>query len=220
VKTIDSDNENGTPKPKLDSVSFCIWAIASILGKTWRPRAEGFSPGRPYTDLGHGNIYVLWHSSLLTLAYLFRTSHPTVLVSNSKDGIRAAAVAAQWNFEIAFGSSSHDGFSAFRKCLKAINDSKNAVITPDGPRGPKETVKAGAAYLAKLTNAPVIPLSAIPDNYWRLKSWDRLIIPKPFSKITIHAGKTVFPDTYGKDESEIERLRLKIEENLHAITLA
>jgi lysophospholipid acyltransferase (LPLAT)-like uncharacterized protein len=94
------------------------------------------------------------------------------------------------------------------------------VITPDGPKGPREVVKSGVAHLAILSGAPVMPLAVHPSSYWRLKSWDQMIIPKPFSKVSIKSGGIVIPGDFARDEAGIEHLRTFIEEKLHAITLA
>ena len=207
-------------KPKLDSVSFGIWAIGTLLGMTWRPQIQLTDEVNPLKNIDKGNIYVLWHSCLLPLAYIFRRSHCTALISSSNDGKRAAAIAAKWNLGVVYGSSSKQGFTAFRQCLKTINASKNMVITPDGPKGPREVVKSGVAHLAILSAAPVMPLAVHPSSYWRLKSWDRMIIPKPFSKVSIKSGGIVTPGDFARDEAGIEHLRTFIEEKLHAITLA
>jgi lysophospholipid acyltransferase (LPLAT)-like uncharacterized protein len=142
------------------------------------------------------------------------------MISNSKDGKRAAAVASKWNYNIVYGSSSRQGFSAYRQCQKLLKSNENIVITPDGPKGPREIVKTGVAHLSFLSKSPVIPLSAKPKHFWRLKSWDRMIIPKPFSPIQISVGEIINPAEFNKNEEGIEQLRRKIEENLHAITMA
>lgn len=207
-------------RPKLDAVSFGIWAIGTLLCKTWRPQIQLTDEVNPLKNINKGNIYVLWHSCLLPLAYIFRHSHSTALISSSNDGKRAAAVAAKWNIEVVYGSSSKQGFTAFRQCLKILQASKNMVITPDGPKGPREIVKSGVAHLAILSGAPVLPLAIHPTNYWRLKSWDRMIIPKPFSKVLIKSDGIINPGDFVKDEAGIEQLRIHIEEKLHAITMA
>jgi len=219
INNITSQSIPVSSKPKLDAVSFGIWLIGSAFGATWRPKIEVPDDISPL-NAKKGNIYVLWHSTLLPLAYTFRKSKCTVMVSSSSDGQRAAAVAAKWNYEIVSGSSTRQGFSAFRQCLRVLKSNKNMVITPDGPRGPREIVKDGVAYLASLTHAPVIPLSVHPSKYWRLKSWDHMIIPKPFAKLVIRNGIIIYPDQSEKNEAAIEHLRIRIEESLHAITLA
>jgi lysophospholipid acyltransferase (LPLAT)-like uncharacterized protein len=207
-------------EPRLDAVSFGIWAIGTILGKTWRPEILLTDDVHPLKNIGKGNVFVFWHSCLLPLAYIFRNSRCTALISSSNDGKRAAAVAAKWNLDVVYGSSSKQGFTAFRQCLKTLKKSKNMVITPDGPKGPREVVKSGVAHLALLSGAPVLPLAVHPSNSWRLKSWDRMIIPKPFSKVLIKSGGIIIPGDFAKDETGIEQLRTHIEEKLHAITMA
>lgn len=207
-------------QPQLDSVSFGIWLVGTFLGKTWRPQITTINGINPLIDPGKGNIYTIWHSNILALAYIFRKSNISAMVSSSKDGKRAAAIAAKWNYNIVYGSSSRRGFSAYRQCQKLLKANGNIVITPDGPKGPKEIVKEGVAHLSFLSKSPVIPLSAEPKRFWRLKSWDRMIIPKPFSRIKISVGEIINPTEYNKSEEGIEMLRRRIEENLHAITMA
>jgi lysophospholipid acyltransferase (LPLAT)-like uncharacterized protein len=207
-------------KPKLDSVSFGIWSIGTLLGMTWRPQLELTDEINPLKNIGKGNIYVFWHSCIFPLAYIFRRSQTTALISSSNDGKRAAAIAAKWNIDVVYGSSSKQGFTAFRQCLKTIKANKNMVVTPDGPKGPREVVKSGVAHLAILSGAPLVPLAIHPTNYWRLKSWDRMIIPKPFSKVLIKSSGIIIPGDFSRDEAGIEQLRTHIEEKLHAITMA
>ncbi len=208
------------PQPQLDFVSFGIWLVGSLLGNTWRSQIITKNGMNPLVDPGEGNIYSIWHSNILALAYIFRKTNISAMVSNSKDGKRAAAIAAKWNYNIVYGSSSRQGLSAYRQCQKILKANGNIVITPDGPKGPKEIVKTGVAHLSFLSNSPVIPLSAEPKHFWRLKSWDRMIIPKPFSRIKISVGEIIKPAEYNKSEEGIELLRRRIEENLHAITMA
>lgn len=205
---------------KMDTISALIWIIGSLLGSTWRKEVGKGSIEDILENPGKGKLYAIWHSDLLPLANAFRNRNFSVIVSSSRDGIRASAVAQKWNYTIIQGSSSRHGFSAYRQSLRALQSNRNIAVTTDGPRGPRGVVKSGIAHLCVMTGAPVVPLAVHPSRYWQLKSWDRMIIPKPFARLTIRTGEIVTAGDLEKSDASIELLRKKIEENLHAISLA
>ncbi|HEX3020750.1 MAG TPA: lysophospholipid acyltransferase family protein [Chitinispirillaceae bacterium] len=193
----------------IDSVSLAIWAVGTLLGKTWRSRVITSEFSNPSVENGTARIFCFWHSHLLPVAFSFRGTGKTAVVSQSRDGKRAAAVAKMWKTDIIFGSSSHGGVSALRQCLRTLSSNKSIAITPDGPRGPREKVKPGISQLALLSKAPVITISALPSKAWYLNSWDRFMIPKPFTKMDIVVSK---PISY--PEKSMEELSNIIEERL------
>jgi hypothetical protein len=182
-----------TGKIPLDPVSAFIVCAGALLGRTWRCSFSAPSGIDPWRDGGQGRIYCFWHSHLLQLAYIFRSSGKTAVVSESRDGMRAAAVAQRWHHRIISGSSSRGGAGAVRACVRALKNGACIVITPDGPRGPREIVKGGIARIALLAGARVVPVAAHPDRAWRLDSWDRLVIPKPFARISVVFGDPIDP---------------------------
>jgi len=212
-------NTNSVPI-KLDAVSTAIWIVGSILGSTWRIEVGKGSIEDVVENPGRGKLYALWHSDLLPLSYAFRNKNLSVIVSSSRDGIRASAVAEKWNYSIIQGSSTRDGFSAYRQCIRSLQNNRNIAITTDGPKGPRGVVKSGIAHLCVMTKATVLPIAIHPSRFWKLKSWDRMIIPKPFAKLTIKTGEIVTAGNLDTSETSIELLRKKIEENLHAISMA
>jgi lysophospholipid acyltransferase (LPLAT)-like uncharacterized protein len=189
----------------LDWVSGSLWLIGSVLGKTWRYSLEGTTFINPFVDRNKAVIYCFWHSHILPLAYIFRNVGVTAIVSASKDGDRATAVAQRWKHDTIRGSSSKNQVSVIRQCDRALRDNRGIVIIPDGPQGPRETVKPGAAMIALMTNAPVYPVFALPQKTWRLKSWDRFMIPKPFARITVRFGEPLFPSRFATGENRVER---------------
>ena len=189
----------------LDWVSGSIWCIGSLLGKTWRYSLEGTENINPLVDRNKAVIYCFWHSHILPLAYIFRNVGVTAIVSASKDGDRATAVAQRWKHETIRGSSSKNQVSVIRQCSRVLHDKRGIVIIPDGPHGPREMVKPGAAMIALMTNAPVYPVFALPQKAWRLNSWDRFMVPKPFSRITVRFGKPLLPGKFADGENRVER---------------
>ena len=184
-------------KIPLDSVSIFILTLGNLFGQTWRISLAGATGLDPFHDRGKGRIYTFWHSNLLPMSFYFRHTGKIALVSGSKDGMRAAAVAQRWGHGIIRGSSSHGGASALRVCARELKDGSNLVITPDGPRGPREMVKPGIAQLALFAGAPVVPLTALPSRAWRLKSWDHFMIPAPFTRLIIRLHDPIMPHDEG-----------------------
>lgn len=201
---------------KSDKVSLAIWAIGTLLGKTWRSRIISSQFSNPGFDSGSARIFCFWHSQLLPITFTFRNTGITAVASQSKDGKRAAAVAKLWKFNIIYGSSSHGGASALRQCLRTLNLKRSIGITPDGPRGPREIVKPGVSQLSIISHAPVITITALPQNAWYLNSWDRFMIPKPFSRIKFVISEPI--NCLSSDSSDvfIEKFRLQIQERLCA----
>jgi lysophospholipid acyltransferase (LPLAT)-like uncharacterized protein len=175
-------------------ISILIWLISTILGKTWRFNVVS-PPGVDIFDAGaEPKIYCFWHSTLLVVAYLFRNTGKTAIVSRSKDGRIAADVARRWGHGIAVGSSARGGAVALRQSLRAIRGGRSLGITPDGPKGPREVVKPGAAQIAIASGTPAVTIRIYAKHAWRLKSWDRFMIPWPFAKITVILSEPIVPE--------------------------
>lgn len=112
-----------------------------------------------------------------------------VLISHHRDGELIAKVIKHFDIEAVRGSSSRGAREALRNMIKLINAGDNISITPDGPRGPALVAQEGAATLARLANRPLLPVTFSATRCWRLSSWDRFMIPKPFSTIVVKVGE-------------------------------
>jgi lysophospholipid acyltransferase (LPLAT)-like uncharacterized protein len=208
------DNPDSAGKIPLDAVSGPLWFGASLLGKTWRYAITGTKEIDPFRDRDKGVIFCFWHSHILPLAYIFRGVGVTAVVSASRDGDRATAVAQRWNHDTIRGSSSRGQVAVLRQCMNALKNGRNVVIIPDGPRGPREIVKPGAAMIALTTMAPVFPVIARPAAMWRLNSWDRFMIPKPFSTITVDFKNSLQPAQFADVENRVERFSERLQKAL------
>jgi lysophospholipid acyltransferase (LPLAT)-like uncharacterized protein len=207
-----SEESSATPVRFLTRLAgTAIWALSSLIGFTWRVTISGNASLSPASHSGSGRIFAFWHSNLLPLTFIFRNCHVNAIVSRSRDGILAAYVAEKWGHTIISGSSHRGGSAALRQSLKVLKDNGTVAITPDGPRGPKEIVKAGASQLAVMSGAPVIVLSVHPQQAWRLKSWDKFMIPKPFSKVTVHVSEPVQAGTIPPVDDRVEEVRKVIQ---------
>jgi hypothetical protein len=201
-------------KLPLDMVSQAILIIANTIGKTWRFKLTGESGINPFNYRDKGVIYCFWHSNILPLSYLFRGIGVKAVVSSSSDGERAAAVAQRWNHETIRGSSTLHGVAVLRQCVRELRKKQNVVLVPDGPHGPKEIVKPGVAQIALMANAPVYPVSAIPKKSWRLNSWDKFIIPKPFTTIELRIGAPIIPSLYANNKDPVADLAQELQRAL------
>ena len=191
--------------------------LLRLLGRTWRidwvriPRGEVLPPG------GGRCIYAFWHARLLPLCFTHRDRDIVVLVSRHRDGELIARIVARLGFDPARGSSTRGGEEALREMLRLAGGGRLLAISPDGPRGPACVVKPGLAYLASRTGFPVIPVAAAAARGWRLKSWDRFLIPAPFTRLTVaHGAAHAVPA--GLDEEQLEAWRLRLQEAIEGVT--
>lgn len=195
-----------------------ILAVASVIGPilillygmTWRVRWAGDEHLKRARENSGNVIYVFWHSRLLGLCYSHRYTNAGIMVSKSFDGEWITRVIRRLGYRVFRGSASKDGAPALIEMIRGEN-SGDLALTVDGPRGPAEKVKAGAVILASLSGLPLVPISIISNNAWRLKSWDRFMIPKPFSTIEVVRGEhIIIPENIDKDairrySSELKR---------------
>jgi len=173
--------------------SFLIWLLTSIWGKTWRVKIISPPSVNIFDPNSAPKIYCFWHSTLLVVSYLFRNTGKAAIISPSKDGQLAAGVVNKWGYEVIFGSSARGGAAALRQSVKSIRAGRSLGITPDGPKGPREVAKPGAAQIAIISKTPLVTIKVETENAWRLKSWDRFMIPHLFAKITVTLSEPIEP---------------------------
>lgn len=163
-----------------------MW-ILSLLGRTWRVQVFGRQAlmSRPAT--AERVVLILWHGQMLPLLWVQRLPMG-VVVSEHRDGDVIANIVGRFGVSGIRGSSSRGGARALLECVRVLKSGADVVITPDGPRGPRHSFAPGALVIAFRAQAAVVPMVAHVDRAWRLKSWDRFEIPKPFAKITIVYG--------------------------------
>ena len=193
-------------------IAFGYWLL-QIWARTLRFQVEDRS-GVLGTRPNERYIGALWHNRLLILPFVIKRYLPerrgAALISASRDGALLADLVERFDFEVVRGSSSRQGASAIRQLAEVIATGKDVVITPDGPRGPAYELGQGIIFLAQQSGAAVVPINMEYSSFWRAKSWDRFILPKPFSKVRVIFGPPhrVAP-TSTDGEFEAERLRLQ-----------
>jgi len=179
---------------------------------------EGTEHYEQFRRRGQPFIFVFWHGQLLPLVHYHRNEGFVVLVSDHADGEYITRVVLRHGFGVARGSSTRGGVKGLKGILRAAREGKGLGFTPDGPKGPRHTFQLGALVAARLTGFPVIPLAVGADRAWYLKSWDRFMIPKPFSSLRIRYGA---PRWVPRDASEetVRGVALDLEEELKRFTL-
>jgi lysophospholipid acyltransferase (LPLAT)-like uncharacterized protein len=158
-------------------------------------------------------VVAVWHQRLLTaVTYVmkFRNFEPVIMISQSKDGELATRLARRFGLVPVRGSSSKGGTSALFAITEALKTNPAVVHIVDGPRGPKGVVKPGLISMAQVSGAVILPVIASAKKAWRLPSWDRFLIPKPFSEVTIEWGRP-FVVPRNADSESYEELRHAIE---------
>lgn len=165
-------------------------AALRTLAATWRVRTvEG--PGARLLAEGAAAVLTLWHGRMLAGMPLRRHRHRglLVLVSPSGDGDLADRALRRLGYRVLRGSLSRGGARALRGLAEELAAGRPVVLTPDGPRGPRHAMNAGVAWLARSSGAPIVPVALAADRAWRLRSWDRFLIPKPFARVLVDVGE-------------------------------
>ena len=160
-------------------------AVICCLGMTLRYE-DVTDPGTlPGYDIPPPAVYAFWHRCLLASAWRFRKHGIHILISRSFDGELIARTVARLGFVAVRGSSSRDGAAGLRNLQRAYLAGNYCAITADGPRGPARIAKPGVIQLAKLVDSTVGAIYVHPHSAWQVRSWDRFLIPKPFSRVTV-----------------------------------
>ncbi len=173
-----------------------IPALIYCFGFTWRVKyvnAESENAGPPL-------VWAFWHARLLPLVYYYRHRGIVVLVSRSFDGEITARVLHRMGFRTIRGSTTRGAMQSLREILTELNKGAYVAFTPDGPKGPPEVAQIGASAAARLGKAPLVAVAPSSNKNWRLKTWDKFIIPKPFAQIEIRQSEPIIPGRRSVEE--------------------
>lgn len=168
-------------------IPLIVWALFRIVGSTWRFEtiAEDGALPLPYGEGAGGEIYCFWHQCVLPCAIYFRRTHATILISRSFDGELITRTLALFGFRAVRGSSSRGGSEGLLGLKEVLASGSPAIFTADGPRGPVYRTKMGPIKLAQITGAPIGAFHLEPKRAWVINSWDRFLVPKPFTRIVV-----------------------------------
>lgn len=188
-----------------------VWALLSIVGRTWHFEViaeEDVTPVQEGQKAGP-EIYCFWHQCVLPCAFYFRGSGAVILISRSFDGELITRILRLFGFDAVRGSSSRGGREGLLGLAHVLESGHTAIFTADGPRGPIYETKMGPIKLAQMTGAPIGAFHLEPKSTRKLKSWDRFLIPMPFTRICVSwAQWTHVPTDRPAEELEAKRAEL------------
>lgn len=184
-------------------VSSLAAAVIFLIGITMRWTVEMEGGGDP--DLSVANIYAFWHECIFALAWRYSHLGMAVVTSRSYDGEFIARTIEKLGYSAIRGSSSRGGVGALLGMHDVIGRGNHAIFTIDGPRGPRHVAKPGPILLAKNTQRPVYCLHVALSSKWRLKSWDKMMIPKPFTRAYARVSRPIQVPS-DADAATLERL--------------
>ena len=163
-------------------------------------------------------ILCFWHGRLLMMPYSWDFSQTiNLLTSEHRDGQLIAKTVSHFGFNSISGSSSKGGFFALRSMLKCLSLGKVVGLTPDGPRGPRMRVSDGVINLARVSGAPIVPVTFSVNNGKLLETWDKFLIAFPFCKGVFVWGPPI-PVARNASIEMREKARKAVEEGLMEVT--
>jgi lysophospholipid acyltransferase (LPLAT)-like uncharacterized protein len=194
--------------------SWLLHGFICLLYRTMRVTVVGGEIVPSFNARGEGFVGAFWHGRMLLIPFIYPGKAMHVLISIHRDGEIIANVMKLFGFSLVRGSSKKGGTAALREMLQLLKENKDLAITPDGPRGPAETLKPGIAEVARLSGKAVVPVTFSASPCFRATSWDRMMIPYPFSRGVLYVGE---PLRYERGE-DMEAFRLRLETALREVT--
>jgi lysophospholipid acyltransferase (LPLAT)-like uncharacterized protein len=158
------------------------------LASSWRISLQHEDRWRALYDAKQPHVFLLWHEALLPLLWQHRHQGVAIVVSEAREGRYLADFAGGLGYRSLYGSSTRGGTRALLAAVRELRAGRAVAFTPDGPRGPRRELKPGVVAAAQRGGAAIVPLHAEADRAWRLHSWDRFMIPKPFARVHISYG--------------------------------
>ena len=188
-----------------------VWALLWLVGSTWRFEEiaeEGVTPLVGGAGAG-AEIFCFWHQCVLPCAIYYRRTHATILISRSFDGELITRILGLFGFCAVRGSSSRSAREGLLGLKEVIESGRPAIFTADGPRGPIYQTKMGPIKLAQTTGARIGAFHLEPERAWTMRSWDRFLVPKPFTRIAVSWARwTEVPCDLAPEKFETKREEL------------
>ena len=198
-------------------LSFLVSVVMRLIYLTCRIEKQFPEITRPYFDGEKPAVYCFWHGRMIMHPFMKPPGRSmSVLISNHNDGALINATMRWFGIGSVRGSKRMGGGKALLNLLKVTQAGGNIAITPDGPRGPFQVAAPGAAYVAAKTRYPLIPVSFSATRTKRFRSWDRFMIPLPFSRIIFMVGPPFFVADDG--EATIQAATAILETTLQLLT--
>lgn len=204
-----------------------LWRLVGLLGKwitdllclTLRLRVIGYEKIRPVMKTRRF-ILAFWHSRILVTAYMHKGWKGVIMASRSVDGEIIARVVERQGHEAVRGSTGKGGLRALATQIKALNTkARPGAMIPDGPQGPRFRIQPGIITLAQKTGCPIIPASFSARKIKVFNSWDRFVVPYPFTRTRLVYGTPTYVPNDANKET-LENCRENLEREMRRITFA
>jgi lysophospholipid acyltransferase (LPLAT)-like uncharacterized protein len=198
---------------RLAGVTF--FGLIKVLGSLTRFEVRGAEHLEAVEAAGKQPILCFWHDRILLSTYFFRKRGILVMSSQSFDAEYTARAIQRFGYGVIKGSSTRGGSRALIEMIKAMQSNYPTGFSIDGPRGPRYEAKPGPVILAKKTGNPILPFVVEPRKFWTVRSWDKMQIPRLFTKAVVIIGKPIYVDDNADDveaESKLKELQRSLDD--------
>ncbi|MCE9523690.1 MAG: lysophospholipid acyltransferase family protein [Alphaproteobacteria bacterium] len=204
------------------------WVVAQYMGFVWATGRWEVQHGEiptAFWDRGEPFVLAFWHGRLLMLPCMWpRRARMNILVSMHPDGEIISNAISYFGLASIRGSAAKPGstknkggVAALRSMLKALQARESVGISPDGPRGPRMRATEGIVTVARMSGQPIIPCSYSVRSRFVLRTWDRFVVPLPFTRGVIVWGEPIYVPR-DADANGVNAARLAVEAGLNAAT--
>ena len=196
-------------------LGFPLFLLIALWRATLRIRLVGRENREAIERSGRPVLHAIWHQRMVAGIFRFPYEGVVTMASQSRDGDVIAGFLFWWGYRVVRGSSSRGGSEALAEMVEALKGTtRGAALTPDGPRGPARRCKTGILRLAEAVDAPIMPVGASSTRPRFLRSWDRYLVPMPFSRCAV-----VFGEGLRRAEGESEAAFLaRVDASIDAMT--
>lgn len=205
-------------------ITWAGFLVIQLLGPTLRV-AVSFEEGAPPSLNECPLILSFWHSCIFPATYVWRNLQIRVMSSDSFDGEYTGRIIRKFGFVKVRGSSSKGAVRALLGMKRAVEEGATVAFTIDGPKGPRYVAKPGPVVVARATGAPMVAFHIALEKPWVLNTWDRSMIPRPFSRALMRVSRKIQvpgaieeaqrDEFHGELQEALERVRIFAEENVH-----
>jgi lysophospholipid acyltransferase (LPLAT)-like uncharacterized protein len=191
--------------------------LIRTVRRTMRLRHAGIETVTRLQGENRRFIVAFWHGRLFLMRYAYPGRRISILISRHADGELIARTMELFGLHASRGSTSEGGAAGLREIVRRVREGYDLAFTPDGPRGPRQVAQMGVIQAARLARIPIVPVAFGASRARRLASWDRFLVPLPFSRgLFVYGDPIEVPRE--ADETLMEEARLRVERALNELT--